>query len=46
MVQRNQHVSFKFIKFILPLREIIFVTDVVVLTSETTKLVFRPLDII
>ena len=45
MVLRNQHVSFKYIKFNLRLREIIFVTDVAVLTSETTKLVFKPLDI-
>ena len=31
--------------FNLYLREIIFVTDVEVLTIETTKLVFKPLDI-
>ena len=33
------------VQFNLRLRGIIFVTDVAVLTSETTKLVFKPLDI-
>ena len=42
---RNQHLSFKYVEFNLYLREIIFVTDVAVLTIETTKLVFKPLDI-
>ena len=32
-------------EFNLYLREVIFVTDVAVLTIETTKLVFKPLDI-
>ena len=35
----------KYMAFNLYLREIIFVTDVAVLTIETTKLVFKPLDI-
>ena len=45
MVQRNQHLSFKYMEFILYFREIIFVTDVAVLTIETINLVFKFLDI-
>ena len=45
MVQRNQHLSFKYIEFNLYLREIILVTDVAVLTIETIKFVFKLLDI-
>ena len=46
MSQRNQHLSFKYTwNLICQLREIIFVTNVAVLTIETIKLVFKPLDI-
>ena len=47
MSQRNQHLSFKYTwNLICQLREIIFVTNVAVLTIETIKLVFKPLDMI
>ena len=41
MAQRNQHLSFKYMEFVLT--RIIFVTDIAVSTIETTKLVFKPI---
>ena len=38
--ERNQHLSFRYMECVLT--RIIFVTDVAVVTIETTKLVFKP----